>query len=246
MLVLLAAVVTGAVAQTHEVTLKAGTVDASNWTISPTVAAADATVTATYFGEKKVKSVKAVKKTVPPTFPIALSAVTKAYIGSVVTADGYVYATTANAAAASKTAVAMIIYVSSSTTPTHDDDNGVDYKCLALALADESGTMNWEAAKTACSTTKNTSTPVTNAKWMLPSTEQWQAMGATEGSSTYGTLRDGFASVGGENMQPASYWSSTPASSFVADYYSFISGSWGNDGEMDNSDNYRVRACLAF
>ena len=59
-------------------------------------------------------------------------------------------------------------------------------------------------------------------------------------------LRDGFASVGGENMQPASYWSSTPASSFVADYYSFISGSWGNDGEMDNSDNYRVRACLAF
>ncbi len=68
MLVLLAAVVTGAVAQTtYKVSVKEGTEDATNWTITPAEAtttgvAAGTTVTATYNGTKKVKSVKAVKK----------------------------------------------------------------------------------------------------------------------------------------------------------------------------------------
>ena len=64
MLVLLAAVVSGAwaQAQTYKVTLQEGTEDATNWTISPAEAEEGATVTATYSGEKKVKSVKAVKK----------------------------------------------------------------------------------------------------------------------------------------------------------------------------------------
>ena len=51
---------------TYSVTLAEGTEDADNWTISPTEAAEGATVTATYSGEKKVKSVKAVKKKVGP------------------------------------------------------------------------------------------------------------------------------------------------------------------------------------
>ena len=68
MLVLLAAVVTGAVAQTtYKVSVKEGTEDATNWTITPaeatTTGVAQGTeVTATYSGTKKVKSVKAVKK----------------------------------------------------------------------------------------------------------------------------------------------------------------------------------------
>ena len=68
MLVLLAAVVTGAMAQTtYKVSVKEGTEDATNWTITPAEAtttgvAAGTTVTATYGGTKKVKSVKAVKK----------------------------------------------------------------------------------------------------------------------------------------------------------------------------------------
>ena len=68
MLVLLAAVVTGAVAQeTYKVSVKEGTEDATSWTITPAEAttagvAAGTTVTATYNGKKKVKSVKAVKK----------------------------------------------------------------------------------------------------------------------------------------------------------------------------------------
>ena len=64
MLVLLAAVATGAMAQepaTYKVTLQEGTEDATNWTI-PKEAAEGATVTATYTGKLKVKSVKAVKK----------------------------------------------------------------------------------------------------------------------------------------------------------------------------------------
>jgi len=63
MLVLLMAVVSGAwaQAQTYKVTLQEGTEDATNWTV-PEEAAEGASVTVTYNGEKKVKSVKAVKK----------------------------------------------------------------------------------------------------------------------------------------------------------------------------------------
>ena len=68
MLVLLAAVATGAVAQTtYKVSVKEGTEDATSWTIAPpeattTGVAAGTEVKATYSGTKKVKSVKAVKK----------------------------------------------------------------------------------------------------------------------------------------------------------------------------------------
>ena len=68
MLVLLAAVVTGAVAQTtYKVSVKEGTEDATSWTIAPAEAtttgvAAGTEVKATYGGTKKVKSVKAKKK----------------------------------------------------------------------------------------------------------------------------------------------------------------------------------------
>ncbi len=67
MLVLLAAVVTGAVAQNYKVSVKEGTEDATSWTIAPAEAtttgvAAGTEVKATYGGMKKVKSVKAVKK----------------------------------------------------------------------------------------------------------------------------------------------------------------------------------------
>ena len=68
MLVLLMTVATGAWAQepaTYKITLAEGTEDADKWTISPNPAPAGAPVTATYSGDKKVKSVKAVKKAAP-------------------------------------------------------------------------------------------------------------------------------------------------------------------------------------
>ena len=49
---------------TYSITLAEGTEDANKWTIEPTEATAGSPVTATYSGEKKVKSVKAVKKEV--------------------------------------------------------------------------------------------------------------------------------------------------------------------------------------
>ena len=85
MLVLLAAVVTGAVAQTtYKVSVKEGTDDATSWTIAPpeattTGVAAGTEVTATYSGTKKVKSVKAVKKAPagPPSWKLTLSSPAK-------------------------------------------------------------------------------------------------------------------------------------------------------------------------
>ena len=79
LLVLLAAVATGAMAQeTYKVTVKEGTEDATSWTIAPAEAttagvAAGTTVTATYSGTKKVKSVKAVKKATIPVTAITLN-----------------------------------------------------------------------------------------------------------------------------------------------------------------------------
>ena len=85
MLVLLAAVVTGAVAQTtYKVSVKEGTDDATSWTIAPpeatTTGVAQGTqVTASYGGVKKVKSVKAVKKAPagPPSWKLTLSSPAK-------------------------------------------------------------------------------------------------------------------------------------------------------------------------
>ena len=80
LLVLLMVAVTGAVAQTtYKVSVKEGTEDATNWTIAPAEAtttgvAAGTTVTATYSGTKKVKSVKAVKKAADGTITAQLAA----------------------------------------------------------------------------------------------------------------------------------------------------------------------------
>ena len=70
---------------TYSVTLAEGTEDGDNWTISPTEAAEGATVTATYSGEKKVKSVKAVKKaaaTIPVTSITLNKTATSIKVGS--------------------------------------------------------------------------------------------------------------------------------------------------------------------
>ena len=69
--------VTLAAAPTYAVTLAEGTEDAEKWTIVPAEAAADATITATYSGTRKVKSVKAVKKGgVTLATPMTIEAIT--------------------------------------------------------------------------------------------------------------------------------------------------------------------------
>ena len=94
------------------------------------------TVTAKFTGKKVIGMT--VTKRVSLVYPITISKVTdEAYIGSVVAADGYVYATLDDVDNASKTAVAKICYVGSET-------GDATYKHgLALALYDVSDTKVW-------------------------------------------------------------------------------------------------------
>ena len=169
----------------------------------------------------------------PLTYPVALSAVTSDYVGSVVTTDGNVYATAKDATDAGKTAVAKICYVGTTGDATYNHG-------LALALADE-GKMDWSTAGTTCSG-KNTSTPITGAKWLLASKDQWNNMITAAGG--YTALRDGFTSVGGSNLDSEYYWSSTEYDTYSAWMFLFSDGSWNWFSKSINSS--LVRACLAF
>lgn len=225
MLVLLAAVATGAVAQTtYKVSVKEGTEDANKWEIAPaeatTTGVAQGTeVTASYKGTKKVKSVKAKKKAAAAP---ALN-LTSPAVGQVIGDDGknYDYASLPGGV----TAVAKICYVSGS--------NG-----LALALTDENGKMNWSTAISTCAA----HTPAfTGGTWKLATQDEWNNM--ISGAGSYTDLRDGFTSVGGSNLESDFYWSSSERNASLARYYSFFSGSWS----ITNKDGgIFVRSCLAF
>ena len=182
---------------------------------------------ATYGGVKKVKSVKAKKKAAAPAAKAAAEA-TAEDKGKLIGTDGNIYADVAAATAAGTTAVAKIIYIGTTGHATYSHG-------LALALTDEASTMAWQAAIDACSA-KNTSTPVTNATWLLPSKAQWEDMFTAAGGSYY--LRSSF------NWLSDNYWSSTENGSDNAWYYTFYYTSWYNDSKGRNTVG--VRACLAF
>lgn len=215
----------------YNVTFAEGT-DPNEWTATPNTDVKKGTaVTVTYTGQRKVMGVKAEKKAAGLTYPIALSAVTSDYIGSVVTTDGNVYATVADATAASKTAAAMIAYVSGTG------------QGLALALADESEKMNWNTAKSTCS---GKTPAVTGCTWKLATQDEWNNMINAAGG--FSALRDGFSSVGGTNMLSGSndyYWSSTTTGYDCAWSCTFSTGNWTDD-YADNYTTDYVRACLAF
>jgi hypothetical protein len=161
-----------------------------------------------------------------PAGPIPCTA---ADLGKVLCTDGSIYATVSEATAASKTVAAVITYV--------DTENG---KALALALANESGTMDWETAKT----TAAAHTPaVSGGTWTLPSKDDWDNMISAAGG--YNALRDCFSGVGGTNIQKGQYWTSTEYDSGVSMVLNFGT----NDGGYfigANEDAFSVRACLAF
>ena len=227
----------------YTVTLKEGTEDAGNWTITPPEAKttgvfAGTEVTATYSGTRHVKSVKATKKGgAAPTAKAAAEA-TAEDKGKLIGTDGNIYADVAAATAAGTTAVAKIIYIGETGHATYTHG-------LALALTDEaeSGKMTWQAAINACSA-KNTSTPVTNATWLLASEAQWGYMSGDNGAGGYEALRDGFSGISGaSNLQEESYWSSTEVDSTDARVYLLEDGDWDFDSK---NAGYRARACLAF
>jgi hypothetical protein len=172
--------------------------------------------------------------------PTAAADATAEDIGKVIGADGNIYDNATAAANASTTAVAMIAYVGNATGHTTYNHG------LALAMSDENAGLNWEAAKTACSG-KNSSAPVINASWMLPSENQWNSMFSASGGSS--ALRSKFSIVGGTNIQQESYWSSsTGGETEYALAYNFGASSPSIAWTFFNrtSTNPRVRACLAF
>ena len=159
--------------------------------------------------------------------------------GKLIGTDGKIYADVASATAAATTAVAMIVYVGPTGHATYSHG-------LALALTDEEN-MDWEAAMTACNN-KNTSTPVTNATWLLASKDQWNYMVSTDGAGNHTALRDGFSGItGASNMQSDYYWSSTPnlpdGYSEKAWYFGFNHGDWW---AVRKDLAHCVRACLVF
>ncbi len=171
------------------------------------------------------------------TYPIALNEVTSDYKGSVVTTDGTVYATVADASAASKTAAGMIAYVS-----------GIG-QGLAIALADETSAMNWNTAIT----TAAAHTPaVTGGTWRLPSKEDWENMFRANGNNegSYTGLNTAITNAGGVALQDdgAWYWSITEYNDSKACYVDLRDNAATFEGFIKVGDysDLSVRACLAF
>ena len=211
-----------------------------------------------------------------PTYPVALSAVTSSYVGSVITSDGYVYATASDASAASKTAVAMIAYVGSDSGEASPYNHG-----LALALNDANGGNNC-AWTTSSGTPVHTYTPSSSSftsesglqynetqnsdtypafKYAIANNGTAAPTGCSawflasghqwdlmiSAAGGYNTLRDCFGVVGGTNMKGVNYWSSTEESGYYAWTYYFFSGSGGGKWvKCSKADGFYVRSVLAF
>ena len=154
---------------------------------------------------------------------IALSAVTTADINKIVTTDGYVYASPGDVPTG-KTAAAKIAYVSST-------GHG-----LALALADESGFMQWLGAKNACS---GHTPAVSGGTWSLPTKDQWNNMMTTAGG--YNGLCLNFGLEWGDN---AYYWSITETDGNLKAW--ILMGPQGQWNSYSKELTLRARAVLAF
>ena len=226
-----------AAAPTYAVTFAEGT-DPNEWTADPAAGVTKGTeVTVTYTGSKKVIGVKAEKKAKPAGKPV--SEITPDDIFKVIASDGIIYDNIAAAESAGTVAQGLIVYVGSN-TGNENYNHG-----LALALNDENSNTQGGAIY-ACNA-KNTSTPIVDALWMLPSQGQWNTMFNAAGGDW--KLRDCFSSAGGNNMvKDGEYWSSSGDSEWVI-YWMFTAYDWeGTWGDIQPYYNYscNVRACIVF
>ena len=159
--------------------------------------------------------------------------------GKLIGTDGRIYADVAAATTAGTTAVAMIAYVGSAT------DHATYTHGLAIALADESGSMNWATAKSTC----EGKTDPTGAEWVLPSKIQWQTMFVTNGGDQASCtgLNTAITAAGGTVLKSGEYdyyWSGSEGDEAgIAWNFSPSHGWYVNDKE---DDSIYVRACLVF
>ena len=223
-------------AKTYKVTLQEGTEDADKWTI-PAEAEEGATVTATYSGTRKVKSVKAVKKA-------AASLIVNPVVGQIIGSDGINY--DANATLPDGvTKVAMIAYVGNGS----DCTNG-------LAIQLNSSPVEKDRSEAGTYATGLTAVP--GGTWRLPSEADWQNM-------FLGCAKSGDASSASQNMNPISgfkekiaatgitwksniYWSSLDYSSYARDVEVMLYGSnaYAAFAWDPKSNSHYVLGCLAF
>ena len=176
-----------------------------------------------------------ISRSVAPATP-ALT-LTSPTVGQVIGSDGKNYA--AGSLPTGVTAVAMIAYVSGS--------NG-----LAIALSDESTTMNWSTA----TTTAAAHTPVfNNGTWKLPSQDEWKNMFKAFGGneSSYSGLQTAITNAGGTALQhDKDYWSSTENANYTEQVLCmFIDMEEGyavyyNSYRPKDATNVLVRPVLAF
>ena len=234
-----------AAAPTYAVTFAEGTPETNEWKAEPNAGVTKGqTVTVTYTGTKKVIGVKVEKKAAAAAAK-TLAEATSEDIGKIAGADGNIYDTKADAeAVATGNAVAMIAYVGTASDCAHG---------LAIALADESGTKEYEAAGTACSG----KAAVTGGTWRLPSIKDWQYMFIGCGASgsysddpspmSYSGLASKLTTAQGDALQNDAYWSSTEFDPGVDGWSLGFDGSsaaYFTNGPEDTA--YLVRACLAF
>ncbi len=224
---------------------------------STTTVSESNTVTATYSGTRKVKSVKAVNK--------AASLIVNPVVGQIIGSDGKNY--DANATLPTGvTAVAKICYVGSDNGEAAPYNHG-----LALALSDANGGngCNWKTSQTNASHTKQTSSTFTEesglqynamhnsdtypafkaaiannstaaptgcSSWFLASGYQWNQMIGAAGLSNLGLQQ-------GDGRYTPSYWSSTEYNADAARNFLSDNGWWD---VQSKGYRIRVRACLAF
>jgi hypothetical protein len=166
----------------------------------------------------------------------AWAAITTEDIGKVICTDGSLYATKILAQNDGKTAAAMIGYV--------DTENN---KALAIALTDGNNNMDWTQASEYC-TGLNTSLPVPNGTWVLPTEEQWNSVLTLEevvpGYEAYKSeslnTKLNAAKADALNNDGESYWSATelPGGNYVKCFsfnYGMASVGMGRKAATDGS-----------
>lgn len=167
---------------------------------------------------------------VPPAEGHALSA---SVLGEIVGSDGLAYAVVDKGnLPTGVTAVAIVAYKSGS--------NG-----LAIALTDETGTMNWTTAKSTC----EGKTAVGGNSWHLPSQPEWKQMFAANGGDeeSFTGLNTAITTAGGTGITKwRYYWTSSLDGSYPI-YISIQSWvQYDNPDSEGGAENCYVRACLAF
>ncbi len=161
-------------------------------------------------------------------------ALSESVVGEVVGTDGLAYAL-ADKDNLPVTAAGMVAYKNGSSG-------------LVIALYDD-GEMNWNTANGTSGAAAHKIT-VTGQTWRLPSQVEWNNMFEANGGNagSYTGLNTAITAAGGTALQgdDKNYWSSTEYDAGNAAYLVNLSGGSTNWPNSNESNVWRVRACLAF